>query len=93
MFADRPRFFSDVVLDVTLYRGARRALLVRAGLELENLPAHVLKWLGEIQSTEKTEFSETTLMVGISAPAVMYDLLIHGFYLMEEAAIDPARKP
>lgn len=93
MFADRPRFLSDVVLDVTLYRGARRALLVRSGLELENLPTHVLKWLGEIQSTEKAEFSETTSLIGISAPAVMYDLLIHGFYLMEPAAIDPAPKP
>lgn len=92
MFPERPRFLSDVVLDVTLYRGARRALLVRVGVELENLPPHVLAWLGDIQSSERTEFSETTSMIGISAPAVMYDLLIHGYFLVEEPSAGATRR-
>lgn len=86
MLQERSRLLSDVVLDVTLYRGDCRALLVRSGMMLENLPPHVLRWLGEIRSSQQTEFSETTSMIGISAPAVMYDLLIHGFYLVEEPA-------
>lgn len=93
MFAGRPRFFSDVVLSVTLYRGASRALLVRSGLELEHVPTHVRNWLGDIESVETTEFSETTSMIGMSAPAVMYDLLVHGFHLMETPAPNPPRKP
>ncbi|PLP99136.1 hypothetical protein [Cupriavidus pauculus] len=93
MFADRPRFLSDVALDVTLYRGSRRALLVRTGLALESLPPHVLTWLGGIESSETSRFSETTSMIGISAPAVMYDLLIHGFFLIDEpSAAEAGRK-
>ncbi|QWE95407.1 hypothetical protein [Cupriavidus sp. EM10] len=52
----------------------------------------MLAWLGDIQSSERTEFSETTSMIGISAPAVMYDLLIHGYFLVEEPSAGATRR-
>jgi len=77
------RLLSNLAIGVTLYRSAGRALFVRAGSRPEDLPSYVLKWLGEVESIEEAEFSETTPMIGISAAAVMYDLIAHGYCLVE----------
>lgn len=77
------RLLANLAIDVALYRGAGRALLMRSGSRLEDLPPYVLSWLGPIDSVEETVFCEATKLMGISTAAVMYDLLTQEYCLME----------
>lgn len=84
----RAPYVREVSIAVTLYRSGTRAVLVPKETAFEHVPAYVRHWLGRIDQTQETSINEHTPMIGSSAAAVIYDLLTHGFCVIEPA--DPA---
>lgn len=81
-------YVREVSIEVTLYRSGTRAVLVPKETAFEHVPAYVRHWLGRIDQSQDTSINEHTPMIGVSAAAVIYDLLTHGFCVIEPA--DPA---
>lgn len=66
-------------MQITLYRSARRAVFAPRNHRLEDLPASVRQWLGPIEREDHAELTEQTPMVGLSASAILADIIARGY--------------
>jgi len=73
---------------ITLHRSGSRALFVRAGTSLSQIPPEALVWLGTIDISVDSELDATTPLLGLSPSAILYDLTIHGYCVVDAQAID-----
>lgn len=68
---------------ITLYRSGSRALFVRAGTTLAQVPCEVLSWLGVVESSVEAVLDAKTPMLGLNSSAILYDLMIHGYCVVD----------
>ncbi len=73
---------------ITLHRNGPRALFVRAGTTLEQVPPEALAWLGAIETSVDSELDAKTPMLGLNPSAILYDLTVHGYCVVDAQEID-----
>ena len=85
----------DFSVQAMLHLSGSRVLVVPQGNDLDAIPKHVLRWLGPIEGQEPVRLSENSSLPGVSAPAILYDLCVHGYCVIdaqdERAAPMPPR--
>lgn len=68
---------------ITLHRSGPRALFVRAGTPLAEIPLHIVHWLGPIDSSSDAELDTDTPMLGVKPMAILKHIRIHGFCTLD----------
>ncbi len=81
---------------ITIHRHGPRALFVRAGAPITRVPLDILHWLGTIESSADAELTADTPMLGLTPSAILYDITVHGFCVVDVpkiSAVVPPRDP
>ncbi len=78
---------------ITIHRHGQRALFVRAGTPITEVPLYALHWLGTIESSADAELKADTPMLGLSPPAILYDITVHGFCVVDVPDISAVAPP
>ncbi|GJG96736.1 hypothetical protein [Cupriavidus pauculus] len=78
---------------ITIHRHGPRALFVRAGTLITEVPLYALHWLGTIESSADAELKVDTPMLGLSPPAILYDITVHGFCVVDVPDISAVTPP
>lgn len=68
---------------ITIHRRGHRALFVRAGASLAQVPLEALQWLGTAESSADEELEESTPLLGLSPAAILYDITVHGYCALD----------
>lgn len=68
---------------ITLHRSGPRVLFVHAHTPLTGIPREALNWIGQIETSVDSELDVRTAILGLSAPAILYDVTVHGYCAFE----------
>lgn len=67
---------------VTLHRNGLRAIFVRTGTPLDQIPPEALRWLGRIERSDDAELNDNTPMLGLSPSAIIFEISVNGYCVL-----------